>query len=354
MRNWYRLTPVAKEDGSDPTEAELFVFDVIGKSFWDDETVTAKAFIAELGALPKSVSKITVRINSPGGDPFDAHAIANALKDHPAEIAVSIEGLAASAASLVAMGGGTITIAENALMMIHNPWTIAMGEAKQMRAEAEALDRIRIANIATYRWHSELSEARIAELMDAATWMNAAEALENGFATEIGAPMKAAALVDPRIAAKLGPIPEKYAALVQVKASEERPQPDPPPAPVPDPAPAAASKPANVVDIEAFRADAEAKKEKQIRAQWTEREKKFRSRLDTMKHLSAERRLDLERSFIQVARDEGDDAAIAKVFDQLATDGPEIVSIVNPLGPSTEAKQINAKSIYAKLNVRSS
>lgn len=217
-RAWFRFENAA----SDPTVAEIHIIDIIGG--WIDEwfgdtqgIITAKMFLAELGKLPDAVKTIRVHINSPGGDVFGAVNIANALRDQQLSknrtVETVIDGLAASAASIVAMAGGTVRMADNALLMIHNPWSFAIGEAKDMRKTADELDTIRNTIIATYKWHSNLSEDAIAALMDDETWLDATTAIEQGFATEQIEGLKAAASIDPRATAKLK-IPEQFKARV--------------------------------------------------------------------------------------------------------------------------------------------
>src|SRR5690606_18599525 len=125
-----------------------------------------------------------------------------------------IDGLAASAASIIAMAGQRVRMADNALLMIHNPWTVGIGNAAEMRKTAETLDTGRDTIIATYRWHATLDEKDIADLMDAETWMEADEAIGWGFATEKVEGLKAAASLRPQAIAKLE-IPEKYRARVE-------------------------------------------------------------------------------------------------------------------------------------------
>lgn len=213
MRSWYRILAQA-----DPEIAELLIFDEIGRSFWNDEAVTAKQFVADLQALPEAVKTVRVRINSPGGDPFDATAIANALRAQRTEkgrtVEVSIEGLAASAASIVTSAGDPIRMADNAILMIHDPFALVVGDAGDMRKMAEALDTIRDAIIATYQWVSPLDAAELAELMAAETWMDAEAALKNGFATEIVKGLQVAASFRPESVDRLGSIPEAYRTRV--------------------------------------------------------------------------------------------------------------------------------------------
>ena len=240
-RQWYRI-----ENAADPAVADIHVIDIIGD--WLDDYfgfgVTAKAFVADLAKLPEAVKTIRVHVNSPGGDVFGAVNIANALRDQQMTkgrtVETLIEGLAASAASIVIMAGSRILIGDNAMVMVHNPWSIAIGESKDLRKTAADLDTIRGTILATYRWHSELSEKELGALMDAETWMGADEAIANGFATEKVVGLKAAASLDKEALAKLK-VPDRYrdrvAALVK-----------PAPAPSPQPQSATASEVLAAVD----------------------------------------------------------------------------------------------------------
>ena len=191
MKNnhWYRFKAQADE-----AIANVYIFREIGKPWFGetDTTVTAEQFCADLAALPAAVTKIRVHINSPGGDPFEATVIANALREQRAtkgrQVEVIIEGLAASAATVISCAGSPIRIAENGLMMIHDPFILAIGNAGELRKEADNLDKIRDAIIATYRWVSSKSVDDLSAMMAAETWMNADEAIAAGLATEkIGA-----------------------------------------------------------------------------------------------------------------------------------------------------------------------
>lgn len=164
-------------------EAEILLYDIIGG--YDDDCVrqSAKIFIDKLKALG-SVREISLRINSAGGDVFEAQAIYSYLKTHKAHKTVRIDGLAASAASLVAMAGDEIIMPDNALMMIHNPATVAWGEAAEMRKAAELLDKVRDTLAAVYVAKTGLEYEKIISMMDEETWMTADKALELGFCDE--------------------------------------------------------------------------------------------------------------------------------------------------------------------------
>lgn len=130
-------------------------------------------------------STIVVNINSPGGDVFDGIAIYNDLLAHKAEVVIRVTGLAASAASLVAMAGDEITIAENAFFMIHNAWTFAIGDSREMTAQAKILKQVDGSLAETYAARTGQDVGDIRSLMDDETWLNGDDAVEQGFADKI-------------------------------------------------------------------------------------------------------------------------------------------------------------------------
>ncbi len=205
MKTWYSIQ--AKADQS----ADISIFDEIG--FWG---VTAKQFIGDLKAIDAKTIKLA--INSPGGSVFDALAMYNALRQHPANVEVTVLGVAASAASLVAMAGDTIIMPENAFMMIHNPLNFAYGNADELRDMADVLDKIGASLVATYANRTGLPEAEIKALLDAETWLNAKEAVLKGFADELQPALKVAASFD------MERLPDNVRAAIE-----------PPPAPEPEP-----------------------------------------------------------------------------------------------------------------------
>jgi len=161
------------------TEAEVFLYDEIGEDWWGDG-ISAKGFIEDLQALPASVEKIIVRINSPGGDVFDGFAIYQALLRDRREVVTAVDGLAASSASVVMMAGDEINAAETAMVMIHEPWTIAIGNAADFRELADLLDQITGQIVAAYGRRDGVDRDAIKEAMQAETWYTATEALEAG------------------------------------------------------------------------------------------------------------------------------------------------------------------------------
>ena len=169
--------------------AELMIYTDIGPSMWADG-LTAEAVKAELDAMGE-VDEMTVRINSVGGDVFHGAAIYNLIRNHPAHVRVVVDGLAASAASVIAMAGDEIVVAHNALMMIHNPYTLALGDAKELRKTAETLDKVKDTIISAYLAHTSLEPDTISDMMDEETWLTGAEAVEFGFATSVDGEGKA-------------------------------------------------------------------------------------------------------------------------------------------------------------------
>lgn len=154
-------------------------------------TGDARAFLAQIEGVR---GEIVVRINSPGGSVTDGLAIFNALARFPGRVDVYIDGLAASIASMIAMAGDKVVMAENALMMVHAPWTFTEGNADELRETADVLDRHAEIMIGAYTQKSGKSRAQILEIMRAETWYSATEALAAGFIDEIAAPAEMAAL----------------------------------------------------------------------------------------------------------------------------------------------------------------
>lgn len=183
MKSWYTIR--ARASG-----AEVLIYDEIGAY-----GVSAKGFLAELGALPDD-APIDLRLNSPGGSVFDAVAIYNALTRHAGTITVWIDGIAASAASYIAMAGDEIVMPENAFLMIHDPSGIVMGTATDMRDMAGTLDKIAASMTRGYAAKSGKPEAQIAALMASETWFDATDALDLGLATRMAEPVRIAASFD--------------------------------------------------------------------------------------------------------------------------------------------------------------
>lgn len=173
-------------------EATIWIYGDIGQ---DGGQISAQYFQEELEALG-NIKKLTIRINSSGGAVGEVLAIHAILASHPATVHVEIDGYALSAASLLAMAGHTVSMSENALMMIHGPWTNTGGNAGDLRKNAEALDSVAEQMVNIYAKKTGLKKKRLTEIMEAETWLNASEALALGFIDEIAEAIKVAASFD--------------------------------------------------------------------------------------------------------------------------------------------------------------
>ncbi len=182
MTSWYAIR--ARGRGREDARAEVAIYDEIGAY-----GVSAKGFLAELGALPEG-TPVDLRLNSPGGSVFDAVAIHNALKRHEGTVTVWIDGIAASAASYIAMAGDEIVMPENAFLMIHDPAGLVMGTAEDMRAMAEALDKVKGSLVSGYATKSGRTPEEVSALMTAETWFDAADAVAQGFADRLIEPVR--------------------------------------------------------------------------------------------------------------------------------------------------------------------
>ena len=163
--------------------AELILYGSIGSDeYWDD--ISDKVFKQDIENLG-DVENIILHINSPGGSVFSAVAIANTLKNHKAKITANIDGLAASAATIITSACDTVKMPKNALFMVHNPITFAYGNNQDMKKTLEMLDKVKDSIIETYLNKAKTDKETLSELMDNETWMNAEEAKEYGFIDEI-------------------------------------------------------------------------------------------------------------------------------------------------------------------------
>lgn len=187
--NRYRM--LAKAGG---TRAEIYLYGDIGASFWS-EGITAKQFKDDLKALGDKVTDLDVHINSGGGDVFEGRTIYNLLLQHKAKKTVYVDALAASIASLIAMAGDEIVMGDGAFIMIHNAWGVAVGNAAEMQRVKDLLDSVSGTLIDTYAKRTKMPRDEIVALMDAETWMPAAEAVDRGFADKMVEPTKVAAAV---------------------------------------------------------------------------------------------------------------------------------------------------------------
>ncbi len=183
-QSWYSIKAKAQDT------AEISIYDEIG--FWG---ITAQRFAQNLKDCGNNLKQINLHIHSPGGDVFDGIAIYNLLKNHPANITVYIDGLAASMASVIAMAGDEIIMPENAMMMIHKPWGIQGGDAEDMRNYADLLDKVENTLIPAYANKTGKTPEELAEMLSAETWLNAKECVEQGFADKLAEPLVAMASI---------------------------------------------------------------------------------------------------------------------------------------------------------------
>ena len=305
--------------------AELMIYDVIG----DWQGLSAKELVNDLKAI--TAEDMTVRINSPGGSVFDGIAIYNALRYHPANVHVRIEGLAASIASVIAMAGDTITMAENSLMMIHNPLGWVGGEAEDMRRTADMLDKATEAIALAYSGKSGTPVDDITPLMSKETWMTAKEAQDQGFVDVVDKPVQLAASLDLSI---FQHVPE---ALM------------PKPAPSQNPTPASdqsltiaqlcnqAGYPELTEGFMRDKATVEA-----VRQRLTD--------CETIKSLCVAAHSDQTSEFIRAGK--GVEAVRTELFNQITADSPTIDNTLTPDQQNKKQKPlIDTQAIYRKRNL---
>ena len=188
---------------------EMYLYDEIGGGFFS-EGITASS-VQEALATMKGLDGVDVYINSPGGAVFEGVTIYNQLKRFAGQKTVHIDGLAASIASIIAMAGDEICMAENAMMMIHDPYGFAMGTSDDMRKQADAMDQVRGTLVNTYVARTKGDEKAISGWMAAETWMDAKQSVERGFADKITADRTVEASVGGmKLLAKYRNAPERF------------------------------------------------------------------------------------------------------------------------------------------------
>ena len=180
--NW-KIQTVANQEAQEPvTERTLFLNGTIAEESWFDDDVTPQIFKDELNS---GSGDITVWVNSPGGDCIAAAQIYNMLMDYKGNVTVKIDGIAASAASVIAMAGTKVLVSPVSMLMIHNPMTIAYGNSAEMQKAIDMLGSVKDSILNAYEIKTGLSRTKLSHLMDAETWMDANKAIELGFADEI-------------------------------------------------------------------------------------------------------------------------------------------------------------------------
>ncbi|WGS40364.1 Clp protease ClpP [Burkholderia sp. JSH-S8] len=234
-KRWWDIRAQASADGG--KVAEIRIYGDIG--FWGTD---ADLFASKLDEVAATATSIVVAINSMGGDVFDAFTIYNALCRHAGKVTGRVDGIAASAASLILMACDTIVMPANAMLMIHNPHTVAAGEAEDFRRLADLLDSTGANILAAYVQRSGLPEDDVRAMMNAETWLTASQAKEQGFCDTIEEPISIAAYAGAaRLAARFSAVPAEIRAVLEDDG--EVPPPNPQPNPPADPAPPSLATP---------------------------------------------------------------------------------------------------------------
>lgn len=233
--SWYRIGGLVTPSEGE-SSVEITIYDEIG--YWG---INASSFIRDLRSIG-AVDRIDLRINSPGGDVFDGAAIYQLLLAHPARVVVHIDGLAASMASVVAMAGDEINIGSNAFLMIHNPWSVQVGDAGEMRSMADLLDQIGQTIVTAYERKTGLGRDELTAMMDAETWMAGEEAVAKGFADNVTGAVKLSASANFGRLRTFGSVPANLRAVADPDTWAEA---------APDATDAAADNPENTGPSEA-------------------------------------------------------------------------------------------------------
>lgn len=210
---------------ADGKSADVFIYGEITKWAWEElGEVSSTTFKNELDSLG-DVETIHLYINSPGGSVFEGLAIYNMLQRHEARVIVHVDALAASIASVIAMVGDEIRMPKNSMLMIHNAWSYASGNAEQLRKAADDLDRINQSTIQTYlqKASDKLTDEKLKELLDAETWLSADEAFEYGLCDVVEESNQAAALVEESLMKQYKNVPQQLLqpAITTMKMSDE-------------------------------------------------------------------------------------------------------------------------------------
>jgi ATP-dependent protease ClpP protease subunit len=179
LDRWHSGVRAASEQDADRT---ISIYDAIGYDYWTGEGVTAKRIAGALRGM--GAGPVTVNVNSPGGDMFEGLAIYNLLREHDGEVTVKVLGLAASAASIIAMAGDKVQIARSGFLMIHNSWVMAVGNRHDLVEVAEMLKSFDDAMASIYAARTGQEVKAMAKLMDAEAWIGGQAAIDDGFADD--------------------------------------------------------------------------------------------------------------------------------------------------------------------------
>ena len=224
------LTTPETQENQEPSQISdrtLYLNGQIAEASWFDDDITPQLFKDE---LMSGDGNITVWINSPGGDCVAAAQIYNMLKEYSGDVTIKIDGLAASAASVIAMAGDKVVMSPVAMMMIHNPSTVAFGDRVDMQKSMAMLDEVKESIINAYEIKTGMSRTKLAHMMDAETWINGNDAIIQGFATqtfesevkaEVSSAVNAIRQVDNLLAKSGLPRNEQRELLNQIKGSTQ-------------------------------------------------------------------------------------------------------------------------------------
>lgn len=261
-RDYFEIKAISEDS------AAIYLFDEVG--WYDADAQYFKNKLDEMG----DIANIDLHINSPGGSVFEGLAIFNILKAHPAQITIYIDGLAASMASYIAMVGDLVVMPENAIMMIHNPNTVAYGEEKDMDKAKEILSTAKRAMLGAYMAKSGKTEQEVSGIMDAETWMSGSEAVEQGFADVLEKPVEMAACANFDLKAyKNTPEILKPSAVADTRKKEGT-------MPQAITTPATEGKPVDVADVQAKALQAEQARRTEIKAAFKGFETEHRETMD--------------------------------------------------------------------------
>lgn len=199
---------------ADGKSGDIFIYGEITSYEWGESDVTTTSFKRELDELG-DVTTINLYINSPGGSVFEGIAIHNMLKRHKAKVVARVDGLAASIASVIVMAGDTIIMPKNSMMMIHQPWTFAIGNSAELRKQADDLDRIGKSSMQSYleKAGDKLTEEELIEMLDAETWLSADEAYEYGLCNVVEEENQAVASISDELFSHYKNVPKQLIDL---------------------------------------------------------------------------------------------------------------------------------------------
>ena len=202
--------------------ADMYIDGEIVSEEYEDSDVSAVGFRDALKQLG-DIKQLNLYINSPGGDVFQGIAIYNMLKRNKAKVNIYVDGVAASIASVIAMAGDTIFMPSNSMLMIHNPYTMAIGNANELRKAADDMDQITKASKQSYldKAGDKLTDAKLQEIMDNETWLTAQEAVDYGLADEVLEPVQAVASINNPFAKNFKHIPKELLADVKENADKK-------------------------------------------------------------------------------------------------------------------------------------